>query len=123
MIAPLTSGKCQLNGRGIASATTVAILMSIAPHEVSARAGPSHLLDAWRFRGQRQRPELPHAKSQRAKLWAWAAAGSDTETRLPIAVAALPILLIESAAHRGERRQAAGLAALDRHRFLRRGPR
>jgi hypothetical protein len=74
-----------------------------------------------RFRGQRQRPELPHAKSQRPKLWA--AAGSDTETRLPIAVAALPILLIESAAHRGERRQAAGLAALDRHRFLRRGPR
>lgn len=47
MIAPLTSGKCQLNGRGIALATTVAILMSIAPHEVSVRAGPSHLLDAW----------------------------------------------------------------------------
>ena len=43
MIAPLTSGKCQLNGRSIALAGTVAILMSIAPHEASARGGPLHL--------------------------------------------------------------------------------
>jgi hypothetical protein len=47
MIAPLTSGKCQLNGRSIALAVTLAILMSIAPHEASARGGPLHLLDAW----------------------------------------------------------------------------
>ena len=30
MIAPLTSGKCQLNGPSIALAVTLAILMSIA---------------------------------------------------------------------------------------------
>ena len=47
MIAPLTSGKCQLNGRSITLAVTLAILMSIAPHEASARGGPLHLLDAW----------------------------------------------------------------------------
>jgi hypothetical protein len=35
-------------------------------------------------------------------------AGSDTETQLPIGVAALPILAIESATDRGEYRQAAG---------------
>ena len=39
MIAPLTSGKCQLNGRSIALAVTLAILMSIAPHEASAKGG------------------------------------------------------------------------------------
>jgi hypothetical protein len=38
-----------------------------------------------------------------------------------LAVAALPILVIESAADRGKHRQAAGLAASDRHRFLHRG--
>ena len=47
MIAPLTFGKCQLNVRSIALAATVAILMSIAPHEASARGGPLHLLDGW----------------------------------------------------------------------------
>jgi hypothetical protein len=39
MIAPLTSAKCQLNGRSIALAVTLAILMSIAPHEASAKGG------------------------------------------------------------------------------------
>ena len=39
MIAPLTSRKCQLNGRTIALAVTLAILMSIAPHEASAKGG------------------------------------------------------------------------------------
>ena len=38
MIAPLTSGKCQLNGRSVALAVTLAI-MSIAPHEASAKGG------------------------------------------------------------------------------------
>jgi hypothetical protein len=38
MIAPLTSGKCQLNGRSIALAATLAILMSLAPHEASAKS-------------------------------------------------------------------------------------
>ena len=47
MIAPLTSGKSQLNGWSIALAVTLAIIMSIAPHEASARGGPLHLLDAW----------------------------------------------------------------------------
>ena len=46
MIAPLASGQCQLNGRRIALGI-IAILMSIAPHEASARGGPLHLLDAW----------------------------------------------------------------------------
>ena len=35
MIAPLTFG----NGRSIALAVTLAILMSIAPHEASAKGG------------------------------------------------------------------------------------
>jgi len=39
MIAPLTSNKCQLNGRSIASAATLAILMSVAPHQASAKGG------------------------------------------------------------------------------------
>jgi len=41
MIAPLTSGKCQLNGCSIALALafTLAILMSIAPHQASAKGG------------------------------------------------------------------------------------
>ena len=46
MIAPLASGQCQPNGRRIALGI-IAILMSIAPHEASARGGPLHLLDAW----------------------------------------------------------------------------
>jgi hypothetical protein len=45
------------------------------------------------LQGQRQRPEP--AKSQRLKLWARDVAQGDTETRLPIAVAAPPILGIE----------------------------
>ena len=64
-----------------------------------------------RFRGQRQRPELLHAKSQRLSLWAWDVAESDTETRLPIGVAALPILATESAADCCQHRQAAGVIA------------
>jgi hypothetical protein len=47
------------------------------------------------LQGQRQRPEPLHAKSQRLKLWARDVAQGDTETRLPIAVAAPPILGIE----------------------------
>jgi hypothetical protein len=46
MIAPLTTGKCQLNGRSIALAVTLAILISTAPHEASAKGGTflwSHL--------------------------------------------------------------------------------
>jgi hypothetical protein len=43
MRASLTSGKFPLSGRGIALAGTLAILMSIAPHEASARGGPLHL--------------------------------------------------------------------------------
>jgi hypothetical protein len=39
MIAPLTSGKSQLNSRSIALAITLAIPMSIAPHEASAKGG------------------------------------------------------------------------------------
>jgi hypothetical protein len=35
----LTSDKCQLNGRSIALAVALAILMSIAPHEASAKGG------------------------------------------------------------------------------------
>jgi hypothetical protein len=35
----LTSDKCQLNGRSIALAVTVAILMSVAPHQASAKGG------------------------------------------------------------------------------------
>ena len=41
MIAPLTSGKCQLNGLVIALAVTLPILMSIVPHEASAKGGIS----------------------------------------------------------------------------------
>ena len=43
MDTPLTSGKFPLNGRGIALALTLAILMLIAPREASARGGPFHL--------------------------------------------------------------------------------
>jgi hypothetical protein len=39
MIAPLIFGKCQQNGRSVALAATLAILMSIAPHEASAKGG------------------------------------------------------------------------------------
>ena len=35
----LTSDKCQLNGRSIAVAVTAAILMSVAPHQASAKGG------------------------------------------------------------------------------------
>jgi hypothetical protein len=42
-------------------------------------------------------------------------AGNDTETRLPIGVAALPILAIERSADRGEYRQAAGAIAAGKH--------
>ena len=34
-----TSDKCQLNGRSIALAVTLAILMSVAPHQASAKGG------------------------------------------------------------------------------------
>jgi hypothetical protein len=54
-----------------------------------------------RFRGPRQRRELLHAKSQRLKLWAWDVAESDTEIRLPISVAAPPILGIEERRNEG----------------------
>ena len=43
----LTSDKCQLNGRNIALAVVLAILMSIAPHEASARGGFFSLYTAW----------------------------------------------------------------------------
>src|SRR6516225_880155 len=39
MIAPLTSGRCQRNGLGISSAVALAILMSVAPHQASAKGG------------------------------------------------------------------------------------
>ena len=35
----LTSDKCQLKGRSIALAATLAILMSVAPHQASAKGG------------------------------------------------------------------------------------
>jgi hypothetical protein len=38
MIAPLTFGKCQPNGRSIALAATLAILLPLAPHEASAKS-------------------------------------------------------------------------------------
>jgi hypothetical protein len=43
MKTSLTSGKFPLSRRGIALAVTLATLMSIAPHEASARGGPLHL--------------------------------------------------------------------------------
>jgi hypothetical protein len=46
MDTPLTSGKFPLNGRSIAMALTLAILMVIAPDEASARGGPFHLFPA-----------------------------------------------------------------------------
>ena len=39
MNAPFTFGKFSLNGRSIALAVTLAIPMSIAPHEASAKGG------------------------------------------------------------------------------------
>jgi hypothetical protein len=39
MIAPLTSSQCQLNGRSIALAATLAILVTIAPQKASAKGG------------------------------------------------------------------------------------
>jgi hypothetical protein len=39
MKTPLTSGKFPLSGRGIALAVTLAILISIEPHEASAKGG------------------------------------------------------------------------------------
>jgi hypothetical protein len=47
MNAPLTSGKYPLNGRSIALTLTLAILMSIAPHEASAKGGTFRLESAW----------------------------------------------------------------------------
>ena len=35
----LTSDKCQLDGRSIALAVTLAILMSVTPHQASAKGG------------------------------------------------------------------------------------
>ena len=43
MNAPLTSGNSLLNGRSITVAVTLSILMSIAPHEASAKGGTFHL--------------------------------------------------------------------------------
>jgi hypothetical protein len=47
MNTPLTSGKSPLNGGSIALAVTLAILMSIAPHEASAKGGTFRLESAW----------------------------------------------------------------------------
>jgi hypothetical protein len=96
MNAPLTVGKFPLDGRSIVLAGALAILMSIAPHEASARGGPLHLLDAWAASRAEAATKLLHAKSQRPKLWAWAVVQGDTETQLPIDVAAPPILGIEA---------------------------
>ena len=43
----MISGKCQLNDRSVALAVTLAMLMSIAPQEASAKGGTFHLWDAW----------------------------------------------------------------------------
>jgi hypothetical protein len=43
MNASLMSGKSLLNGRSITVAVTLSILMSIAPHEASAKGGTFHL--------------------------------------------------------------------------------
>lgn len=43
MRAPLTSDKFSLNGLSISLAVTLAVLMSIAPREASAKGGTFHL--------------------------------------------------------------------------------
>jgi hypothetical protein len=47
MKASLTSGKSPLSGRSVALAVTLAILIPIAPHKVSAKGGTFHLWDPW----------------------------------------------------------------------------
>jgi hypothetical protein len=47
MGAPLTSDKSLFNGRSIAVAVTLSILMSIAPRAASAKGGTFHLWTAW----------------------------------------------------------------------------
>lgn len=43
MSAPLVSAKLLIHGRKIAVAITLPVLMSIAPHEASAKGGTFHL--------------------------------------------------------------------------------
>ena len=47
MNTPLTSAKFPFDGRSIAFAASLAILMLIAPHEASAKGGTFHLWTAW----------------------------------------------------------------------------
>lgn len=42
-IAPLRSGECLLHRRGVALAVTSVSVMSIAPHQASAKGGTFHL--------------------------------------------------------------------------------
>jgi hypothetical protein len=56
MKASLTSGKYPLSGRSIAVAVILAILMSIAPQEASAKGRFSLTPLGRPFRGHRQRP-------------------------------------------------------------------
>ena len=83
MVAPLTSEKSQLNGRSIALAVTLTILMSIAPHEASARGGPLHL-----FTTRAEAAPIGSSRTEPTTETLSRCGGKRYETRLPIGVAA-----------------------------------
>ena len=99
MIAPLTSGRCQLNGLGILSAVALAILMSVAPHQASAKGG----IKSCCFISRAEAAPITSPRSQPTTETLGVGCGG------PIGVAALPILAIKSPGGCDEYREAAGL--------------
>ena len=61
----MTSDKCQLNGRSIALAVTLAILISVAPHQASAKGGmkngPIQIFSTAEAATITSKPVEPHA--------------------------------------------------------------
>ena len=102
MIAPLTSGKCQLNGLVITLAVTLPILMSIVPHQASAKAAISFRLAP---RAEAATLTSPRSGPPTEPLGA-GCGGKRYRDPIPIGVAAPPILAIEA------RRIAANIAKL-----------
>jgi hypothetical protein len=94
-------------GHSIGLAVTLAILAAIAPHQEPQPKAACFIFSPQSCELRQQRAQLLHGQSQRPHQWEFLAAvvGSDPETRIPIGVAALPILAIER--HRTWRRTSA----------------
>ena len=89
MNTALTSGKSPLNGRSIAFALTLAMLMSIPPKEAAASGGPFHLFSS------AGATTVTPSRADHGQLLA-AVTESGTENRIPIDAAGPPILGIEA---------------------------